>query len=67
MKDIVIKFTEEQDKKSKAEVSAVIDQEIEDFSQYMASIGNPLESGPLHPAERMLLKTYLVAKYTGKV
>lgn len=47
--------------KSKEEILAILDGEIEQFSQYMSQIDSPARGALSHP-ERALLKTYLVAK-----
>ena len=48
-------------------ISSLLDQEIEDFSNFMATIGDWRAVGPLSPPERALIKTYLVQKLTGKI
>lgn len=67
MKDVVVRFTDEHSGKSKEELSVLLDQEVEDFSKFMATIGDWKSVGPLSPPERALIKTYLVQKITGKI
>lgn len=66
MPDIVLKFSEEHEPKSQDEKSKLFDEEIERFSQFMTNIGDWRAAGPLNSRERILLKTFLVQKYTGK-
>ncbi len=48
-------------------LSTLFDQEIEDFSKFMSTIGDWRSVGPLSSPERALIKTYLVQKLTGKI
>jgi hypothetical protein len=67
MKDVIVRFADEHQGKSKEELSAILDREIEKFSQYMSTIGDWKAVGPLSAPERALIKTYLVQKVTGKI
>jgi len=49
----------------KEEISKLLDAEIDQFSEYMSSIGDWKTAGPLLPQERALIKTYLVQKVKG--
>lgn len=67
MKDVIVRFADEHSAKTKAELSALLDQELDDFSKYMATIGDWRVVGPLNLSEKALIKTYLVQKLTGKI
>jgi hypothetical protein len=67
MKDVIVRFADEHQGKSREELSAILDREIEAFSQFMSTIGDWKSVGPLSPPERALIKTYLVHKVTGKI
>jgi hypothetical protein len=67
MKDLIVRFSEEHAAKGKEELSLLLDSEIEDFSRFMATIGDWRVAGPLTKMERALVKTYLVQKLTGKI
>lgn len=67
MKDVLVRFTDEHVGKPKEELLSLLDQEIEDFSKFMSTIGDWKSVGPLSPPERALIKTYLVQKVTGKL
>lgn len=59
---------EGQENLSKEDALRVFDEEVEKFSSYMANLpANTLGAGPLSTGERALVKSYLVAKYRGKV
>lgn len=45
----------------------LFDQEIDDFSKFMSTIGDWRAVGPLNSPERALIKTYLIQKLTGKI
>ena len=49
------------------EKSKFIDEEVEKFSIYMATLGDWKQAGPLNKQERMLIKSYLVCKLAGKI
>ncbi len=65
--DVTLNVADEHRGKSRAELSELFDQEVERFSKYMATLGDWKSVGPLNPAEKMLIKTFLVQKYTGKL
>lgn len=67
MKDIHVQFSEEHSGKKKEELLALLDREIDDFSNFMSTLGDWKSVGPLSPPERALIKTYLVHKVTGKL
>lgn len=67
MKDVIVRFSEVHDGKSKEELLALLDHEVDDFSQFMSTLGDWRSVGPLNPPERALIKTYLVHKITGKI
>ena len=67
MPNIVLKLADEHANKSKEELSKLFDEEVERFSEYMATIGDWRSVGPLNKMEKTLIKTYLVQKFTGKV
>jgi hypothetical protein len=48
-------------------VLALLDEEIERFSSYMAALPDSRAAGKLINPEKALLKTYLVAKIRGKL
>jgi hypothetical protein len=50
----------------KALISQVLDQEIEDFSEWMAKLADIRARGPLLSGEKALLKTYLIQKIKGE-
>ncbi len=51
---------------TREEQLAAINQEIEDFSRYMCTLGDWKSVGPLNEMEKTLLRSYLVAKAAGK-
>lgn len=52
--------------KSQDEILRLFDEEVELFSKFMESLATrSLHGGALINAERVLLKTYLVARYRG--
>lgn len=67
MPDLTLVVSEEHQGKTKEELSAIFDKEIERFSHFMATLGDWRSVGPLNGGERMLLKTFLVHKYNGNV
>ena len=67
MPDLLLQLAPEHQSKSKEELSILFDQEVDRFSRYMATMGDWKAAGPLLPLERVLIKTYLVQKYTGKL
>jgi hypothetical protein len=46
---------------------AVVNEEVERFSTYMATLGDWKSAGPLNEMEKTLIRTYLVQKFTGKL
>jgi hypothetical protein len=67
MADIDLKLDPKFDGKSKEEILSVFDQEVERFSKFMETIGDGRIQGGLLPPERVLLKTYLVHKFRGRL
>lgn len=67
LKDITVQFSEAYEGKSKEELLSLLDHEVDDFSQFMSTLGDWRSVGPLNPPERALIKTYLVHKITGKI
>lgn len=67
MKILHLSLVDEFKDEDKAKISSLLDQEVEQFSKFMSSIGDWKTAGPLNEAERALIKTYLVQKLTGKV
>lgn len=49
----------------KTELNAIFDQEVEEFSTWMANIPDVRARGPLMNGEKALLKTYLIQKLKG--
>lgn len=67
MSALTLTLSTEHAGKTKEEISLLLDQEVENFSNYMANIGDWKSVGALSNAERALVKTYLVQKLTGKL
>lgn len=67
MKELTLQLPQDYQGKPKEELLALLDQEVEDFSKYMSTIGDWRSVGPLNHLERALIKTYLVQKVTGKI
>ena len=67
MKDLIVRFSDEHSNDDRKVLSKLLDQEIEDFSVFMSTLGDWKSVGPLNEMEKMLLKTYLVHKLTGKI
>lgn len=67
MADIDMKLDPKYDGKTKEELLAVFDQEVERFSKFMETISDSRIQGGLLPPERVLLKTYLVHKFRGRI
>jgi hypothetical protein len=63
VKDIVVKVAAEG--ATKEQVKEAIDREVEDFSNWMANVPNPMAKGHLIPGEKALIRTYLMQKYKG--
>jgi hypothetical protein len=49
----------------KDELMKLIDAEVDRFSNYMATLADPMARGPLNRPERALVKTYIVQKLRG--
>lgn len=67
MSVLTLALDKEHADKTKEEISLLLDQEIDTFSNFMANIGDWKSVGALSNAERALIKTYLVQKLTGKL
>lgn len=62
MKEIQLKVPSELQRE---QLNALFDQEVEQFSIWMARLADPLARGALLPQEKALIKTYLVQKHQG--
>lgn len=62
MADVTLKLSEGLEGKTKDELNKVLDDEVESFSKYMASLGDWKARGHLIASERALIKTYLIFK-----
>lgn len=67
MRDLIVQLAPGRGGDSQESKNALLDQEVEEFSRYMSALDDWKSAGPLHPQEKALLKSYLVAKLTGKV
>lgn len=67
MKELTVRFSDEYSGKTKEELLALLEREVDDFSNFMATIGDWKAVGPLNPLERTLIKSYLVHKVNGKI
>jgi hypothetical protein len=65
MADMIISLDGNHINKTKEELSVLVDQEVEKFSNYMATLGDWRSAGPLNPMERTLVKTYIITKIKG--
>lgn len=64
---LTLKWSSEDELKSKDEQSVILDQEVELYSQWLAALPDSKAAGALNSSERALIKTYLVQKLTGKL
>lgn len=53
--------------KTPEELGPIFDQEVEEFSKMMDGLPEARGGGTLSKIEKMLIKTYLVMKVTGKI
>lgn len=67
MRDVIAYLDDSHASKPKEEISKILDEEINRFSNFMATIGDWKSAGPLTAPERALIKTYLVHKINGKL
>lgn len=67
MKEIHVAFAEALTGQPREIQEAAIDREVETFSAFMANLGDWRSAGPLNSAERAMIKSYLVARLTGKL
>ena len=67
MPDIILKFSEELESKSKEEKIDLFEKEVDRFSLWISNLQDQRVNGPLSKSERALVKTYLVQKYLGKI
>lgn len=51
----------------KEELSKLFDEEVEKFDREMAKLSPDRGGGPLSKIEKMLIKTYLIQKVTGRI
>jgi predicted acetyltransferase len=62
-----LKLTPEDEGKTKEEISALMDIEVEKFSEWMENLSDWRAKGALSKPEKALVKTYLVQKLQGKI
>lgn len=67
MADLQLKLADEHATKTKEEISALLDAEVDRFSTFMDNLDDWKAKGALSKPERALIKTYLVQKLTGKI
>ena len=67
MADLNLTLKTELAGKTKEELLVIIDQEVDRFSKWMATLADERARGALNNPERALIKTYLVQKLTGKL
>lgn len=67
MAGVLVQFAPEFLGKPRDELEKILDREVQDFSDFMKTIADPVGAGPLMPLERALIKTYLVHKIRGRV
>ena len=58
---------ENADKKSKEEILGEVNEEVERFSNFMATLEDWRARGALNSPEKALLRTYLIQKSQGKI
>jgi len=58
---------ENADKKTKEEILGEVNEEVEKFSNFMASLEDWRARGALNSPEKALLRTYLLQKTQGKI
>lgn len=66
MKDVIVSLSDQFKDKTKEEKSDLLEKEIDSFSSFMAQLPNEWFKGSLIKQERVLLKSYLVFKLSGK-
>lgn len=62
-----VEITPEAVSKSKEELSALFDQEVEEFSSYLTTLTDPRANDPLTKQEKMLVKTFLISLHKRQV
>jgi hypothetical protein len=67
MKGVVLTLAEEFKNLSQEELTELFKKEAEDFSNWMARLPDWKYQGPLTKPETVLLTTYLMQKYAGKI
>lgn len=67
MREIEVSFSGELATQGREPQESAIDREVESFSAFMSNLGDWRSAGPLNAAERALIKSYLVARLTGKM
>lgn len=68
MKQVIVELAEELRGRTKEEQLQILDEEVTRFSRFMADFpDDPRARGGLIPAERVLLKTYLISKLRGRL
>jgi len=58
---------ENADKKTKEEILGEVNEEVERFSNFMATLEDWRARGALNSPEKALLRTYLIQKSQGKI
>jgi hypothetical protein len=64
---VIFAMKEEHAGKTKEEQSALLDLEVQAFSDWFATLSPSQGGGVLTKAERMLVKTYMVQKLSGRI
>lgn len=67
MADLVLKFNDSHENKTKEQLLEVVEQELNRFSTFMERIGDWKARGSLTDRERILLRTYLLNKASGRI
>lgn len=65
--DVVVKFADEHAGKTREQLEPLLDAEVERFSAFMAALPDWKARGELRKDEKALIKSYLVARVTGKL
>lgn len=66
MSQIITKFADDVGE-SKAKWAAAIEEEVVSFSKFMGNLQDPMARGELEDFEMALVRSYLIAKLTGKL
>lgn len=65
--NIIVQFSEDHSGKNREQLEPLIDAEVERFNRFMQQLPDWKSRGDLHKSEKALLKSYLVARLTGKL